>query len=165
MEWSFSINSTGLCDMIYYSGWWYWLFTKYAQLASMPLDGRREEECVSTILQSGWSSQMQWYFTYAKEFTFTCSRVAESHLLQFCLHLQKSFYFLPVPHCGSAVYAVAQCLCVRLSQASVLLKWLYGSSWFLAQSLLILQFCFKWILVYSTIRVLPRLKPCPKLWT
>ena len=31
-------------------------------------------------------------------------------LLQFCLHLQKSFYFLSAPHCGSAVYAVAQCL-------------------------------------------------------
>jgi len=65
--------------------------------------------------------------------------------------------FITARCCACAVLAIGLCLSVCLSQVGVLLKWLDGSSWFLAWRLLSTSptVCFKEIQVSAKIRVLP----------
>ena len=72
----------------------------------------------------------------------------------------KTFIFLPARRYVSAGISygpVSVCLSVCLSQVGVLLKWLDGSSWFLAWRLLSTSpaLCFKEIQVTAKIRALP----------
>jgi len=66
-------------------------------------------------------------------------------------------WFYPRDAMLARVLAMALCPSVCLSQVGVLLKWLDGSSWFLAWRLLSTSptLCFKDIHVSTKIRVLP----------